>query len=240
MAEREQMMAPAEVNWQVFPDAEAVAQAAVRRILDSAEHAIAAEGVFRIVLAGGTTPKRVYQLLTEQACNWSCWHIYLGDERCLPPDDSERNSVMIADNWLNNVTLPAANIHFIPAELGAEPAAVQYAACVEDALPFHLVLLGMGEDGHTASLFPGHVHDDRALVHAVHYAPKPPEDRVSLGQRCLSNTQALLIMVTGAGKKQAVQSWRAGVALPVASVTAHTQHDVLLDEAAAGGAVLAD
>lgn len=221
-------------NWQVFPDTEAVANAALHLILQAAEQAIASEGIFRIVLAGGTTPEKVYRLLVGQACDWQRWQLYLGDERCLAQDDPERNSVMIRQCLLDKVGILPENIHFIPAELGAEAAAATYAAQLADKLPFHLVMLGMGEDGHTASLFPGHVHNQQELVHAVHNAPKPPPERVSLSQCCLSQTQRLLILVTGVGKHDAVKQWQAGHDLPVARITSYRQTDILLDKAAAG------
>ena len=121
----------------------------------------------------------------------------------------------------------------IPAELGAEPAAKAYAPVVRDALPFDLVHLGMGEDGHTASLFPGHSHQGDALVHPVHDAPKPPPDRVTLSERALNDARGVYIIVTGEAKCDAVRAWRSGELLPVARIHGHSGADVFLDEAAA-------
>jgi 6-phosphogluconolactonase len=90
-------------------------------------------------------------------------------------------------------------------------------------------MLGMGEDGHTASLFPGHSHAQRELVHAVHEAPKPPPERVSLSREALSDCHELLILVTGKAKRQAVARWKSGDSLPVASIGAHHTIDVLID-----------
>lgn len=225
------------VRWHVFDDAEGVAREAADRILKAAEDAISRCGAFEIVLAGGTTPERTYRLLAEADTDWRAWYIYFGDERCLPADDAERNSLMVAQAWLNHVPIPAENVHVVPAELGAEEAARRYDAVISDALPFDVVLLGMGEDGHTASLFPGQTHSAMDRVHAVHNAPKPPPDRVSLSAGVLGSAQQVLILVTGAGKQHAVAGWRQGEALPVARIAGRKGVDVLLDRAADSGFV---
>lgn len=223
-------------RWHLFDDPSAVAAAAASHILDAARTAIADRGLFRLVLAGGSTPLRTYRLLAEAPADWSGWRIYFGDERCLPPDHEDRNSRAAALAWLDRVAVPRENIHPIPAELGPEAAAVAYRSLVETALPFDLVLLGMGEDGHTASLFPGHSHPSGALTVAVQGAPKPPPERVSLGAAALSAARAVLILVTGAGKREAVAAWQRGEPLPVASIGAPSGVDVLLDREAATGA----
>jgi len=184
------------------------------------------------VLAGGRTPQAAYGLLVGADTDWSRWEIYFGDERCLPVDDAERNSLMAARALLDSVAVPAANVHPIPAERGAEAAAGEYEPVVRTALPFDLVLLGIGEDGHTASLFPGQQHPPDRLVHAIHNAPKPPPDRVSLSAGALSEAREVLILVTGAGKQAAIQGWRAGERLPIAEIGRPAQVDVLLDKAA--------
>jgi 6-phosphogluconolactonase len=174
-------------------------------------------------------------LLSRAATNWSRWHIYFGDERCLAPDDPERNSKAAARAWLDLVPIPAENIHPIPAERGAKAAAEAYAPLVEAALPFDLVILGMGEDGHTASLFPGQAHPAAELTHAVHNAPKPPPDRVSLSAHALSQARGILILVTGTGKSDAVSAWKAGAPLPVATIRGGAAADVLIDQEANQG-----
>ncbi len=221
-------------QWHLFDDAPAVAREAARRILAAVDKAISLQGKFSIVLAGGSTPEATYRLLVDADTDWSKWHIYFGDERCLPMDDAERNSVMATSSWLDHVTIPDKNIHPIPAEQGAEAGASAYGLLIADALPFDLVLLGMGEDGHTASLFPGQRHPGSELVHAVHDAPKPPPDRVSLSRKALSDCRELLILVTGAGKKEAVTGWKHGEDLPIASIGAHDTVDILQDKDAAG------
>ena len=224
-----------QTRWHVMPDQRALVTAVSERILGSARNAIRGHGVFRIVLAGGTTPAAVYMRLAGAATDWSSWQIYFGDERCLPADHPERNSAMASEHWLQRVALPETNIHVINAESGAEAAAQAYAPVVEQARPFDLVLLGMGEDGHTASLFPGQQHAAGELVHAVHDAPKPPLDRVSLGRAALNAAAEVLVMVSGAGKHDAVQRWKRGEDLPVARIHGQTGVDVYIDKVAETG-----
>lgn len=217
------------IRWSRFSDADTVAGEAVERILHTAKAAIKQRGAFHMVLAGGSTPQKAYRLLSTCDADWSHWHIYLGDERCLPEGDAERNSTMIASAWLDKAQVPTDQVHWIPAASDPVTAAQSYAAVVSAALPFDLVLLGMGEDGHTASLFPGQQHATDQLVVAVDDAPKPPARRISLNFTALNETRMLLLLVTGAGKCAAVTGWRTGKALPVARLSCATGIDVLLD-----------
>lgn len=228
-AGNEQVQQGGQTRWHVMPDSAALTRAVTRHILATAVRAIAGHGEFRVVLAGGTTPAAVYRQLADAAADWPCWQIYFGDERCLPADHPERNSVMARRSWLDRVPVPSGNVHAIPAESGAAAAARAYAPLVAAALPFDLVLLGMGEDGHTASLFPGHVHDAGELVHAVQGAPKPPPERVSLGLAALNEAHEVLVLIAGRSKRSAVQRWRAGADLPVSRIHGHNGADIYLD-----------
>jgi 6-phosphogluconolactonase len=228
------MQEKATVVWRVLPDAKAVALAAVDEIRKAEADALAAGGRFRILLAGGTTPLTVYGLIARERLSWDGWEVYFGDERCLPPGDPERNSLAAEHVLLGSVSLPGSQIHPIPAETGAERAARAYECEIEQALPFDLVLLGMGEDGHTASLFPGQEVDDARLVIPVHGAPKPPPDRVSLTFTALAQCRRMLILVTGAAKRDALRAWRSGTDLPVARAAQAAGALVLADGAAAG------
>ncbi|OEU83000.1 MAG: 6-phosphogluconolactonase [Desulfobacterales bacterium S5133MH4] len=219
-------------RWHMLDDPDAVAKQAAQRILQSASRAIAERNLFRIVLAGGHTPEAAYGLLVGADTDWSRWEIYFGDERCLPADHAERNSIMAARTLLDRVAVPAANVHPIPAERGAEAAAAAYEPVVRAAMPFDLVLLGIGEDGHTGSLFPGQQHPAAELVHAVHNAPKPPPDRVSLSVRALCEAREVLVLATGVGKRDAIRAWQAGEPLPIAEIGGPAPVDVLLDKAA--------
>ncbi|WHZ18390.1 MAG: 6-phosphogluconolactonase, eukaryotic type [Rhodanobacteraceae bacterium] len=224
------------VRWHVFPDDASLLAHALARVLAAAHKAIAQHGAFDIVLAGGNTPRKLYRALRHADTDWTRWHIWYGDERCAPPNDPERNSKMARDEWLDHVAIPVANVHAIPAEHGARDAAVLYARELRAVDTFDLVLLGLGEDGHTASLFPGHdwgAHTDSPDVLAVSGAPKPPPERVSLGAQRLSNAHQVLFLVEGAGKRDAVAAWKRGDTIPAASIAPEAGVDVLLDTAAA-------
>ncbi len=204
-----------DAHWIRFDTADQVAETACREILAAAEAAIVERGRFKLVLAGGTTPEKVYRLLAQSEADWQNWWIYHGDERCVPVDHKDRNSLMAANALLNQVAIPKNQIFDIPAELGPEQGAATYCQTVADALPFDLVLLGMGEDGHTASLFPGHDNKPDELTHAVFNSPKPPPERVSLSAKALSDSRQVIFLITGTNKKEAVKEWLSGAALPV-------------------------
>jgi 6-phosphogluconolactonase len=194
--------------------------------------ALARRGEFHIVLAGGGTPRRLYAALAEQGHDWPRWQVWFGDERCLPPDHPERNSRMAAAAWLDRVAIPGTNIRAMPAELGPVAGAEAYAKTLSGVGDFDLVLLGLGEDGHCASLFPGHdwgEAGDAPDALAVWAAPKPPAERVSLSARRLSRARRVLFLVTGAGKRAALAAWRDGKRIPAAAIRPAAGVDVLMD-----------
>lgn len=213
-----------QITWKPFDSSAALQAAALEAILQSAKAAIAARGRFSIVLAGGATPREVYQQLREAETDWSKWHVFFGDERCLPPDHAERNSRMAQASLLDHVPIPRAQIHPMPAELGAEAGARAYSAVLQAIDSFDLVLLGMGEDGHTASLFPGRPWEstDHAPALAVYDAPKPPPSRISLAASRLSLARRVIFLISGQGKQDALQAWRAGTPLPVTAINPPT------------------
>lgn len=213
-------------RWQLFNSQETINQATTQRILDAASEAIHKYGSFLIVLAGGSTPKNVYQLLAKANADWANWHIYYNDDRCLPIDHPERNSLMAAQAWLQHVAIPKSQIFDIPTELGNVEGAKAYAATLKGVRAFDLVLLGLGEDGHTASLFPNQVVDNSADAVPVFDAPKPPADRVTMSQHRLNNTQEVIFLVTGAGKQEAVDHWRQGMNIPATLINSPNGVDV--------------
>jgi 6-phosphogluconolactonase len=216
-------------RWHYLETAEQVAETAYQHIVNAAASAISERGKFKLVLAGGSTPEKVYRLLANANADWANWHIYYGDERCLPADHPDRNSLMATRVFLGKVAIPANQIFTMPAELGPELAAENYRLTVAEAGMFDMVLLGMGEDGHTASLFPGHQHPQDELAHAVYNSPKSPPERVSISAKALSNTRGMIFLITGANKQEAVKQWRSGSDLPVASIAPANPVDVYID-----------
>lgn len=217
----------------VLESAHAVAAETARAIRVAAAQAIAERGRFQLVLAGGRTPLAAYTLIAGERADWDRWHIFLGDERCLAIDDEGRNSLAISRALVSKVPIPAESQHWIAAELGAERAAALYEAAIAPHLPFDLVLLGMGEDGHTASLFPGQAILPERLVLPIYNAPKPPLERVTLTPAALSSCRSMLIVVTGAEKGPALGAWQSGADLPVARVAALGSARILVDRDAA-------
>jgi 6-phosphogluconolactonase len=220
------------IRWHPVPSVPELQRAAASWVLVAAARVIAARGVFRIVLAGGETPRPIYSALRRAEADWSRWQIYFGDERCAPPQDPARNSRMAADAWLDHVSIPAANKHPIPAEKGAVAGAEAYAQTLSGVGEFDLVLLGLGEDGHTASLFPSRhrpIEGNDPDVIAVLDAPKPPPERVSLSASRLSRTREALVLVTGEGKRDAIERWRRGEILPISTIRPSNGVDVLLE-----------
>ncbi len=218
-------------RWVRVADVLELRKVAYRRILDAAMRAIERHGRFLIVLAGGNTPRAVYRKLCT-GTDWSQWHVYFGDERCLPMGDAGRNDTMAAEAWLDQVPIPRDHVHAIPAELGATAAALAYADTLYGVGAFDLVLLGLGEDGHTASLFPGRdlgVKKSAPDVLAVFDAPKPPPQRVSLSAARLSRTRELLFLVEGESKREAVTQWRMGADMPARAIRPETGVDVLAE-----------
>ncbi|MDP4029428.1 MAG: 6-phosphogluconolactonase [Gallionella sp.] len=214
----------------VHDDMEQLATAVAQRVAELAARAIAARGTFHVALAGGETPRRCYEKLRHLPVDWAHVQIYFGDERCLPIGDAQRNDHMVYKALLEHVAIPPANIHAIPSELGASAAAARYAALLQQVVPLDLALLGMGEDGHTASLFPDNpALDDPALAVAVFNAPKPPAERVSLSLTALNAARLKIFLVAGAGKREALEQILRGEPLPAARIASAEWH---LDRAA--------
>jgi 6-phosphogluconolactonase len=226
-----------QTRWIAVADVGELRRAACGRILDAAARAIAKRGAFAISLAGGNTPRDVYAMLRAAATDWSRWHIYFGDERCAPREDPERNSRMAREAWLDHVPIPPARIHEIAAELGPEEGAAKYAQALRTVGDFDLALLGLGEDGHTASLFPGHDWGDAPGAPdaiAVLEAPKPPPKRISLSASRLSRSREVLFLVAGESKRDAVAKWRSGANIPARAIRPPSGVDVLVEASLLG------
>jgi len=204
---------------QLFDNAEVLARYAADRVAELCRDAVDRSGVCHLVLAGGSTPKRSYELLRDMNLPWPSLHIWFGDERCLPAGDSERNDTMADEALLKHVPVPPEQIHRIPAELGPEVSADIYAEQLAETPVMDVALLGMGEDGHTASLFPDNpALQDKRLAVPVYDSPKPPSERVSMGYAVLNTARHRILMVTGSGKTDALTRIRAGEQLPIAAI----------------------
>lgn len=190
----------------IYPDRAALTDAAAQHILQHAQTAIAARGHFHLVLAGGSTPKPVYEQLVNAPLDWSKVSFYWGDERCVPPDHADSNYRMAHAALLQHIEARAAGIYRMRGELPPEDAAADYEATLKTALgdnPFDLVLLGMGNDAHTASLFPHTAAltvTDRACV--ANKVEKLSTWRLTLTAPTLNAARHISFLITGADKAE--------------------------------------
>ncbi|WP_339627539.1 6-phosphogluconolactonase [uncultured Maribacter sp.] len=174
------------------------------------------QNAFHIALSGGSTPKIVFDVLAEEFSNdinWSAIHLYWGDERCVAPDDIESNYRMTVEHLISKVDIPEENIHRIKGENDPKLEAKRYGELLEAELPkelglpqFDMVILGMGDDGHTASIFPHELNlwisPDNCEV-AIH--PESGQRRVSLTGRIINNAKTVAFLVTGDSKAEKVR-----------------------------------
>lgn len=201
-----------------LPDASSVAAAAAELTASLIALALADRGVAHVALAGGSTPRLTYEQLGLET--WEGVELWFGDERCVGPTDPESNFRMVAQSLLPHA--PGVLIHRIEGELGPDAAAEAYDALVRERVPpnpeggtvpmFDVNLLGIGPDGHTASLFPGNpalAVTGRAVV-GVRGAPKPPPERVSLTLDVLRAARDTIVLAAGATKAAAVGAILAG------------------------------
>ena len=197
----------------VYPDKEALTEAAATIILERMDAILehGTSGSMSIALAGGNTPKSVYSYLAASGfTNWSRVHLFWGDERTVPPDHVESNYRMVRQALLDHVAIPESNIHRIYGEYKPADAAQAYEKTLrshfEQQIPaFDLVLLGMGDDGHTASLFPATsaLDKEKEFVSAVH-VPKLQTWRITLTYPVLNNAKTVIFMVAGSSKARKI------------------------------------
>ncbi len=210
---------------EIYPDSARLARAGVKHFISLAGEAIATRGRFAAALAGGSTPKAMYSLLatTDYAArvDWARVHVFWGDERCVPPDHPDSNYRMTREALLDHVPLPSGNIHRIRGELEASRAAAEYQQELQDffhprgkeapegAAPnarFDLTLLGMGEDGHTASLFPGtSAIREQTLWVMAHYVQKLGAWRITFTPALINAAVNVVFVVSGSGKAPRLQ-----------------------------------
>lgn len=203
----------------VFPTAELLAQGLADAFVASSRDAIAARESFKVALAGGNTPRGAYELLASDRYRshvaWQNVHVYFGDERCVPPDDPASNYHMARETLLDAVPIPPSQVYRMHGEMPPRQAGLEYARLLRDTLgdspQLDLVMLGLGADAHTASLFPGSdpLTDDDALCRAV-YSESARMWRITLTPKVLNLAREVLFGVSGAEKASALKAVREG------------------------------
>jgi len=234
----------------VFADARGVVRAAAAEVLCRGRRAVRERDIFNLALAGGTTPMALYQALgSGRSAGSELWrhtHLFWGDERVVPPDDPASNYGVAWKVGLQRLPVPTENVHRVRGE-SEDPrrAAIQYESELRDHFTggpwprFDLVLLGLGADGHTASLFPGSdALEERERWTEVADGGDPPRPRVTLTLPALNGAATVLFLVTGASKAEALTRLlgpRGDVPLPAQRVHPRGERLVFADRAAAGG-----
>lgn len=201
---------------QVIPDVEAVSHEAARIFINSAERCISAGGRFSVAVSGGSTPGRLFTLLGSELyadkIDWSRVYFFWVDERCVPKEHKESNFGGAWDSLLSHISIPESNIHRIKGEIPPVDGALEYEKELTnffgaDTTPaFDLIFLGMGEDGHTASLFPASdsLEEDKRLAVPV-YIEKLKSWRITLTLPVLNNAHSVVFLVTGSNKAEALK-----------------------------------
>lgn len=202
----------------VVPDQEDLAQRAAQRLAGLTQEAVESRGRFSLALSGGSTPGTLYRLLARDPYRgqipWEGVHLFWGDERCVPPDDPGSNFWLVNETLIADVPIPPENVHRVRGELEPEMAARGYERVLQDYFcgrrtRFDLVLLGLGSDGHTASLFPGSaaLGETERLAMAVqaHYEDRPAH-RVTLTLPAINSARQVLFLVAGSAKANIVET----------------------------------
>lgn len=201
------------MDLKIYKDKQAVAEQFSTYFVEK----IGTGDTFHVALSGGSTPKIVFDVLAENfsdKVDWSKIHFYWGDERCVPPTDDESNYKMTVEHLFSKIDVPETNIHRILGEKDPETEAMRYANLleinldrVEEIPQFDLIILGMGDDGHTASIFPHQIAlwdaEDHCVV-ATH--PESGQKRVSINGKVINTAKEVAFLVTGASKSEKVKA----------------------------------
>ena len=199
----------------ILPTPEEAAQASAEFMASLAEERIEAEKRFTIALSGGSSPRRLYELLASPLfigrIDWNQWHVFWGDERCVPPDHQDSNYRMARESLLDHVRIPEGQIHRIRGEADPQTAAEEYEGLLRQTFlwstpSFDLILLGMGDDGHTASLFSSTdaVSEKERLVLA-NWAPHLQAHRITFTLPLINSARAIALLVTEESKAQVLR-----------------------------------
>jgi 6-phosphogluconolactonase len=235
----------------VLPDVQAIVIDAAEQIVRAAEKAVALSHRFSIGLAGGSTPKALYQLLASESyrdrIDWTRVEVFFGDERCVPPDHAESNFRMARETLLSKVPIPDDNVYRMRGEINPNEAAKEYGMMLKEKFGeeggFDLILLGMGEDGHTASLFPGtpavRETKHRCVAQLVEHSTTGKSWRITLTAPFINRCREVIVLVAGANKArtlaEVLEGPRDPEQLPIQLVQpASGKLTWLIDAAAAG------
>lgn len=221
--------APSQRSVRVAETADAATAAARALVVECAERAIAERGRFAIALSGGATPQKLHASLVTAGLDWTKVLVFFGDERCVPPEHADSNYRLARESLLSKIAIPGTNVHRIYAESpDKSAAAIEYArelvrvlgdpqglSKTDDVPRLDLVMLGLGGDGHTASLFPGSsaLKADRELVVAT-WVERLATDRITLTARTINAARAVVFLVTGADKAGIVKDVLEGPFVP--------------------------
>jgi len=232
-------------------DAESVAQRAAADVVRQLARARRERGVAHLALSGGTTPGRTYELLAQERQELADVEVWFADERCVAPEDEQSNYRLAAETLLEPAAIPPERVHRMEGELGPDEGAQRYGRLLAERLPgedpsaptapgipvFDLIVLGIGPDGHVASLFPGAGTLDAgppAICLGVYDSPKPPPERITLSLPVLRAARSCLLVATGASKADAVAAMLTQQSRHVpASLLRRERLTVIVDDAAA-------
>ena len=229
----------------IMSDGQSLIEAATEQFVASARSAIAKRGVFHVALAGGSTPKGLYQKLATspyvEQIDWSRVHLFFGDERCVLPTHEDSNFKMAREAMIDHLPIPQENVHRMPTEEGVAPeVAIRYSRTLADTLdgaPLDLVLLGLGPDGHIASLFPGtDALDETEKMVTSLYVEKFDSWRATMTYPTINAARQVIVFIGGAAKAAIVKeiTTDAVQGLPVQRLAPQGEYYWFMDKAAAG------
>jgi len=202
-------------RWQAYPSAAEAAEACAQHVAELLEDALAGQELASLAVSGGTSPKRMFEILANAALRWDRVHLFWVDERCVPPTDVASNFKMASEHLIQRARIPARNVHRVIGEMAPPGAAKRYAAEIKEFFglaegefpSFDVVHRGMGPDAHTASLFPGDpLIEDRAGIAAATFAAQFKQWRVTLLPGPLAAAKNTVLLVTGEDKKEALRA----------------------------------
>lgn len=197
----------------IFEDPQTASKELAQRIEEDIQTHAGSKGAVSIVLSGGTTPKKLYQYLAGSGIDWKKVHVFFADERFVPHTDKHSSYHMVKETLLGKIQIPKKNIHAVPTYLSLQNAAKSYEIDIQDFYErfqksqFDVTILGIGEDGHVASLFPylPQVEEQTRLVLSVQESPKPPSERITLTLPALNNSRNIHFLATGGAKGKAIR-----------------------------------